>query len=187
MDLTIGNLGEPVSHAHLDLAELALQRGDVEAAQAHVDLTDERIADHHTMAWHQRQRVLLMHSRCAYAAGDLGTATRYAEQLESDAERRGSRRYLVLARVQRAIADAAGGKRLDHDAIDGAVQDLGRVAGIDAWLITAELAQQAQSPQWWSSAETFAAALESAAARDPRTDSVILHDHIAREFQRRGR
>jgi DNA-binding SARP family transcriptional activator/tetratricopeptide (TPR) repeat protein len=186
LDLTIENLGEPVSHAHLDLAELALQRGDVRSAQAHVDLTDERIADHHTMAWHQRQRVLLMQSRCAYAAGDLDTATRYAELLEGDAERRGSRRYLVLARVQRAIAEAAAGKSLDHDAVDAAVQDLGRVAGIDAWLLTAELAKQAQSSQWWSSAETFATALESAASRDPRTDRVILHHHITREFQRRG-
>ncbi|MEO5841011.1 MAG: BTAD domain-containing putative transcriptional regulator [Acidimicrobiales bacterium] len=187
LDLTIGTLGEPVSHAHLDLAELALRRGDVQAAQQHVDLTDERIADHHTMAWHQRERVLLMHSRCAYAAGDLDAAAARAERLERDAERRGSRRYLVLARVQRAIVTAAADQPLDHDAVDAAVHELGSVAGVDAWLITAELASQSGIARWWNAAEAFASALETAAARDPRTDAAVLRELIAREFQRRGR
>ncbi|HUP75105.1 MAG TPA: BTAD domain-containing putative transcriptional regulator [Acidimicrobiales bacterium] len=186
LDLTIGTFGEPVSHAHLDLAELALRRGQVEPAQRHVDLTDERIADHHTMAWHQRQRVLLMRSRCAYASGDFDTAMRDAARLESDAEARGSRRYLVLARLQRATAAAAAGQSLDHDAVDAAVDDLGRVAGIDAWLITAELASKTQVARWWTAAERFAAAFEGAAVRDPRTDPIALHDHIAREFRMRG-
>jgi DNA-binding SARP family transcriptional activator/tetratricopeptide (TPR) repeat protein len=186
LDLTIGTLGEPVSHAHLDLAELALRRGDVAAAQQHVDFTDERIADHHTMAWHQRQRVLLMHSRCAYATGDLDTAAARAEQLERDCESRGSRRYLVLARLQTAIVAAAAGRPLDHDAVDAAVQELGRVAGTEAWLITAELASQADAARWWTAAEAFASALMTAAGRDPRTDQASLREHIAREFQRRG-
>jgi ATP/maltotriose-dependent transcriptional regulator MalT len=185
--LAIGAFGEPLSHAHLDLAEVALRRGDLHTAQHHVDLTDERIADHHTMAWHQRQRVMLLQSRCAYAAGDLATALACAEQLETDATARGSRRYLVLARVQRAIAAAAAGMSLDLDAVDAAVQDLGHVAGIDAWLITAELASRADVARWWRSAEAFATVLESAAARDPRSDPLALHEHIARELQRRGR
>jgi tetratricopeptide (TPR) repeat protein len=186
LDLTIGTLGEPVSHAHLDLAELALRRGDVVEAQRHVDFTDERIADNHTMAWHQRQRVSLLQSRCALAAGDVDSAMTFAELLEGDAERRGSRRYLVLARVQRAIAEAAAGKSLDLDAVDAAVQELGKVAGIDAWLVTAELAAQADVARWWTAAEGYAKAFETAAARDPRTDPIILHDRITREFQRRG-
>jgi len=111
---------------------------------------------------------------------------RYVELLEGDAERRGSRRYLVLACVQRAIADAAAGKPLDHDAVDATVQELGQQAGIDAWLLTAELASQAKEARWWTTAEAFAKALETAAARDPRTDPVALHDHITREFRRRG-
>ncbi|MEO8695805.1 MAG: BTAD domain-containing putative transcriptional regulator [Acidimicrobiales bacterium] len=187
LDLTIGTLGEPVSHAHLDLAELALRQGDVRAAQQHVDLTDERIADHHTMAWHQRQRVLLMHSRCAYAVGDLDTAAARAQQLERDAENRGSRRYLVLARLQEAIVAAAAGRALDLDAVDAAVQELGRVAGTEAWLVTAELAAQADVARWWTAAEAFASALVAAAGRDPRGDPVALREHVAREFQRRGR
>jgi DNA-binding SARP family transcriptional activator/tetratricopeptide (TPR) repeat protein len=187
LDLTIGVFGEPVSHAQLDLAELALRRGDVESAQRHVELTDERIAEHHTMAWHQRQRVMLLQSRCAYAVGDLDASLTHAEQLEDDAERRGSRRYLVLARLQRATAAAAAGKTLDHDAVDAAMHDLARVAGIEAWLIAADLASHTDVARWWTSAEAFAVTLERAAARDPRIDTATLHDHIAREFARRGR
>ena len=185
LDLTIGTLGEPVSHAHLDLAELALRRGDLAAATYHVDFTDERVEDNHTMAWHQRQRVMFLRSRCAFAAGDLENAVTYAERLENDAEARGSRRYLVLARVQRATAEAAAGKPLDHEIVDAAVQDLARVAGIDAWLITADLAAHSHVARWWTAAESFAVALEGAAARDPRTDAAMLHDYIAREFERR--
>jgi hypothetical protein len=185
--LTIGTFGEPVSHAHLDLAELALRRGQVEPAQRHVELTDERIADHHTMAWHQRQRVLLMQSRCAYASGEFVTAMHIADRLERDADARGSRRYLVLGRLQHATAAAAAGQSIDHDAVDAAVHDLARVAGIDAWLITAELAARTRVARWWTAAEQFATAFEGAAARDQRTDPIALHDHIAREFQRRGR
>jgi hypothetical protein len=127
-----------------------------------------------------------MHSRCAYATGDLDTAAARAEQLERDCESRGSRRYLVLARLQMAIVAAAAGRPLDHDAVDAAVQELGRVAGTEAWLITAELASQADAARWWTAAEAFASALTTAAARDPRTDQASLRDHIAREFQRRG-
>src|SRR4029079_7287034 len=106
LDLTIGTLGEPVSHARLDLAELAVRRGDLATAAHHIDLTDERIEDNHTMAWHQRQRVMYMRSRLALALDDLDKAIIYAAQLETDAEARGSRRYLVLARVQRAASEA---------------------------------------------------------------------------------
>ncbi|TML15462.1 MAG: hypothetical protein E6G39_06970 [Actinobacteria bacterium] len=187
LDLSIGTLGEPVSHAHLDLAELALRRGDLVSANYHIELTDERLADNHTMAWHQRHRVLLLRSRSASAAGDLDTAAACAERLELDAERRGAGRYLVLARLQGATVAATVGQRLDHEVVDAAVQDLARVAGIDAWLIAADLASQSGVERWWASAEASAVAFERAAARDPRTDVVVLHEHIARELQRRGR
>jgi hypothetical protein len=187
LDLTIGTLGEPVSHAHLDLAELALRRGDLATAQQHVALTDERITDNDTMAWHQRQRVLLMRSRCALAADDLETATACAAQLELDAQWRGSRRYLVLARLQQATIAAAAGISLDHDAVDATVQELARVAGVDAWLLAADLAAHSGVERWWSRAETFAADIERAAVRDRRTDATVLRDHIAQQFQRRRR
>jgi hypothetical protein len=128
-----------------------------------------------------------MRSRCAYASGDFDAALHYADRLERDAQARGSRRYLVLARVQHATATAAVGKSLDHDAVDTAVHDLAHIAGIDAWLITAELASRSRVDRWWTEAERFAAAFEGAAVRDPRTDAVVLRDHLAREFQRRGR
>ena len=187
LDLTIGTLGEPVSHAHLDLAELALRRGDLATAQQHVALTDERITDNDTMAWHQRQRVLFMRSRCALSADDLDTAASCATQLELDAQWRGSRRYLVLARVQQATVTAAAGRTLDLDAVDATVEELARVAGVDAWLLTVDLAARSGSERWWSRAERFAAELERAAVRDARTDATFLHDHIAQQFRvRRG-
>jgi len=164
-----------------------LRRGDLVSANYHIELTDERLADNHTMAWHQRHRVLLLRSRSASAAGDLDTAAACAERLELDAERRGAGRYLVLARLQGATVAATVGQRLDHEAVDAAVTELAHVAGIDAWLIAADLASRSGVERWWASAEAFAAAFERAAARDPRTDVVVLHELIAREFQRRGR
>jgi tetratricopeptide (TPR) repeat protein len=187
LDLTIGTLGEPGAHSHLDLADLALRRGDVTTAMRHVDLVDERVTDDHTMAWHQRQRVLYLRTRCAFALDDLDSAADYAALLEIDAERRGAGRYVVLAQVQRATVAAAAGQALDIEAVDAAVRDLASVAGIDAWLITAELAAHSGIDRWWAAAEEFAAALERVAARDPRTDPSVLHDHIAFEFERRGR
>jgi tetratricopeptide (TPR) repeat protein len=185
LELTVGTLGEPVSHAHLDLAELALRRGDVDDARAHVELTDQRVADHHTMAWHQRQRVLLLRSRCAHAAGDLDAATACAEQLVIDAEQRGSRRYLVLAQLQRATLDAAARRPLDADALAAIVRDLGTVAGVDAWMLTADLAVASGDDRWWRAAEAAAATFAAAAARDPRTDVTALREFITREFTHR--
>ena len=185
LELAIGAFGEPVSHAHLDLADVALRRDDVDTALRHVELTDSRITDHDTMAWHQRQRVLLIYSRCARAAGDLTTATDRARELLSDAEQRGSRRYVVLARAQHATIEATAGRPLDHEAVDAVVHELAQVAGIDAWMIVAELAAASRVERWWQAAESAAAELVRAAARDPRNDVPALRDHIARELARR--
>jgi ATP/maltotriose-dependent transcriptional regulator MalT len=181
----VGTFGEPVSHAHLDLAELALRRGALDDAQAHVKFTDERIADHHTMAWHQRQRVLLMRSRCAHAAGDFDTAMSYAEQSLHDAERRGTRRYLVLADVQRATTAAAMGHPLDQAVVATTLAELSKVAGLEAWLLIADLAACARDDRWWSAAESAAVTFAVAAARDSRTDGTALREFITGELSRR--
>jgi tetratricopeptide (TPR) repeat protein len=185
LELTIGTFGEPVSHAHLDLAELALRRGDVDDARAHVELTDQRVADHHTMSWHQRQRVWLMRSRCALAAGDLDTAVAYADHVVADAEQRGARRYLVLAQLQQATLTAALRRPLDSDAVAATVRDLGTVAGVDAWMLIADLAVASGDERWWRAAEAAAETFAAAAARDPRTDVTALREFITREFTRR--
>jgi hypothetical protein len=102
-------------------------------------------------------------ARFALLTGDLAGAQEKAQRAIADADRRGTARYGLFARVVSARAAAAAGEALDHEALDAALFALERCGGLEAWLVTAELAATTGVDRWWRDAERRAGALVSVA------------------------
>lgn len=157
------------SAAALDLLEGRLLAGDLDGAAAAIDRA--RIIDRFngTMAWHHRQRFGVQRARFAQATGDPERAVEVARAVVDDAVARGTRRYELLARAVLGDADV--------------LTALERVAGMEVWRVTAELAARTGADQLWRDAERRAGALVAAAG--PHAES--LRAWIARRFSALGR
>jgi hypothetical protein len=128
-------------HAVLDLASLRIDAGDDAGAAAwleQVAIPDDDTAG--TMVWHQRQRVALLRSRLALRAGDPERADHLARSVAEDSARRGSARAGAQAGVLQLLARAAQGHPPSDAEIDTTLAALDRVAGLEAWRSTAQLA-----------------------------------------------
>nr|MBA3655006.1 hypothetical protein [Actinomycetota bacterium] len=127
----------------LDLLEGRLLTGDVEGAMGAVERARVVESFNGSMAWHHRQRFLTQQARLAVLQGEPSedlTAT-----VIGDAVARGSLRYELLAR-------AVGGE------VD-VLPRLERVAGMEAWWMTAELAARRDDDALWRDADRRAEAL----------------------------
>jgi DNA-binding SARP family transcriptional activator len=112
-----------------------------------------------TMAWHHRQRYWVQCARFALATHDLDTAGERAEQTIADADERGADRYGLFARVIAARVAVARGEPIDHEAMDAVLVGLERCGGLEAWLVTAQLAAATGVDRWWRDADRRAGAL----------------------------
>ncbi|HVM52699.1 MAG TPA: BTAD domain-containing putative transcriptional regulator [Acidimicrobiales bacterium] len=155
--------------AALDLLDGRLQRGDLAGAEAAVERARVVEPFAGTMAWHQRQRYLVLQARFALATGDRDRAVELATTAADDAAARGTARYALLARAVQG----------EPDAVDG----LDRVAGLEAWWVTAELAARTGDDGLWRDAERRAGALVAAAG--PHADT--LRSWVATRFSALGR
>jgi tetratricopeptide (TPR) repeat protein len=143
----------------LDLLDGRLLAGDVDGAAVALERAAPVETLHGTMAWHHRQRYWVQCARLALVTGDLDAARERAQQAIADAEQRGSDRYGFFARVIAARVAVSLGEPLDHDAIDAVLSGLDRCGGLEAWLVTAELAAATDVDRWWRDAERRAGAL----------------------------
>jgi DNA-binding SARP family transcriptional activator len=146
---------EPRYAGALDVVEGHMLRGDLDhAAAALADVADvEQFTG--SMAWHQRQRYWLQHARLLLAGSPGATsdeAASLAARVADDARSRGSRRYELLAGLALARATASA----NHDAINAALRELDAAAGLEAWWITAELAEWFDVDRWHHDAVTRA-------------------------------
>lgn len=131
--------------AALDLLEGHLLRGDLEGAASAMERARVVETFLGTMAWHQRERFTVQQARLALAAGERERAVELAAAARADAAERGAGRYEVLAGVLTGDLQA--------------VAALDRVAGIEAWWLTAELAARTGDDRLWREAERRAGAL----------------------------
>jgi DNA-binding SARP family transcriptional activator len=149
-------LAEPHYVARLDLVETLLAAGDVGAASSELDTAAAGIGEWNgTMAWRARHRLGLLTARRDLASGDADAAAARAAAVAEQAGSVGNARHAALARalVARARRDVPPAD------VEAALADLERCAGLEAWLVTAELAAAYGVERWWADAERRAATL----------------------------
>jgi DNA-binding SARP family transcriptional activator len=149
--------------AMLDVIEARLMVDDLEGAAAAIEGAAPVEGLHGTMAWHHRQRFWTQQARFALMVGDIDRARDLAERVVADAERRGSRRYLAFGTIVAARVAVASGAPLDHDQLNGVLTELEQCGGLEAWLVTAELAAATGVDRWWRDAERRAGSLVAVA------------------------
>jgi hypothetical protein len=167
----------------LDLLDGRLLAGDLDGAASALERAAQVETLHGTMAWHHRQRYWVQSARFALATGDLQTAAEKAQQAITDAEQRGSDRYRLFGTIVAARVAVASGEWLDHDALNAALVALESCGGLEAWLVTAELAADTGLDRWWRDAERRAGALVSVSGEHAEP----LRGWIGERFARLGR
>jgi len=155
-------MAEPMAHAHLDLASAALLDGDLDGATAEVAAA-QLVGRTHALAWRHLLRARLYEAEIALARGDAAVAAEAAGEVEAEARRIGTARYVALAGVLRATALAQVGEPVDPASVDRLLAELPRVAGLEAWRVTAQLAAAAGSDRWWDVADARVAELVACA------------------------
>lgn len=155
--------------AALDLVEGRLLAEDLDGAAAAIDRA--RIVDGFkgSMGWHHRQRFGVQQARFAQATSDPARAAELATAVVEDARARGALRYELLARAVVGDVDA--------------LVPLERVAGMEAWRVTAEIAARTGVDELWRDAERRAGALVVAAGADAES----LRTWVAKQFRSLGR
>lgn len=139
------NLAEPMTHALLDLADGRLRAGDPDGAARHLDALGE---DDFLFRWRTQLRAALIRGRWALAVDRPADAVDLFDEVRVAAERLDLARYLVQARLWGALARHRGGERLPARALSGDIQALESVAPLEAWWLTAELAETWQVDRW---------------------------------------
>jgi len=156
-DRSFGAIGmtEPVADALLGLADGRLRAGELAAARELLDRARLETATPHPFAWRHLLRGTLLAGRCALAEGDRDAAAAAARQVLAEADRLDLPRYRTLARL---LGAEAGGMSADDAQPD--VVALDRFAPLEAWWLTAELAEVLDVPAWRELAATRRARLD---------------------------
>jgi tetratricopeptide (TPR) repeat protein len=171
-----GRFIEPLSHAHLDLAAGALAAGRIDETVEHLDAVDAVQHLPHSLRWRHRLRARLLRARVAMSDGAWDVAEAEASGAVEAATELHAVRQLALAEVLVAEIRFRRGDAVDHAAVEGVLERLPRLAGLEAWWITADLADAANVDAWRTMAQRRAvdlasragphrAAVEAAAAR----------------------
>jgi DNA-binding SARP family transcriptional activator len=146
---------EPRAHATLDLAQLSLDAGDEAGAAAWLERAEvPEDDDAGTMVWAQRHRAGLLAARLCWRTGDAGGTEAAARGVLDDARRRGGARHAAQAELLVLLARVRQGEAVSHERIERTLGALDRMAGLEGWRATAEVA-----------AATRASALRQAAQR----------------------
>ena len=107
----------------------------------------------HAFGWRHQLRARLLRARLALAAGQPETAEEIASSLVADTATLGTVRYEIQARLlaaQAVAAQVAGRARslCDLDELAALLDRLPQVAGLEAWWLTAEVADAFDVDQW---------------------------------------
>ena len=156
-------LAEPLAHGLLDLAAGRLMAGDTDAA---VRLLEEaRLLEdqEHAFRWRHQLRRRLLEARHDLLTSDLEAAAAGAACLADDAAALGVPRHELQARLVGTMARHRAGLPCDREDVDVWLRGLDRVAGMEAWWLTAEVAECFGEARWKALAVQRASDLASAA------------------------
>jgi DNA-binding SARP family transcriptional activator/tetratricopeptide (TPR) repeat protein len=170
-------LAEPLANALLDLASGRLLAGDLDAAGRLLTEAGPLADVEHAFRWRHELRGRLLRARLDLALGEAELAIVGAESLATDAAALGTPRYEVQARLAGAMAAHRIGGAVDHDEVARLLMRLDDLAGLEAWRITAEVAQEFGVGEW--------ATLAGRRAGELRTRAGGYADALGREADRR--
>jgi len=145
------DLSEPLANGLLDLAAGRLLAGDYDGARGWLEDADPLSKVEHAFRWRHQLRWRLLKARLDLADGHTESAWAGAEALVADTVALGAGRCEVQARLVAAAAAArsAGDVAPPNRAeVQRLLERLGRVAGIESWWITADVAQALGVAAW---------------------------------------
>ena len=157
----LGALIEPLSHAHLDLATGALGRAEVDDALAHLDAVDAIQHLPHSLRWRHRLRSRLLRTRIAMAGEAWDDAEAEAAGAIEMATGLSATRQLLLAQLLVAEVRLRRRDPVDLAAVETLLDRLPSSAGLEAWRVTADIADAADLDGWRALAQRRAADLAS--------------------------
>jgi DNA-binding SARP family transcriptional activator/tetratricopeptide (TPR) repeat protein len=129
------------AQCHLDVADCLLRTADLGAAETRLEIArEESEARRFNNKWRFDQRLGLTQARLALAEHDADAALAAVQPVIASATDRGDRRYAVLGRLIRAIAESGRGAPPDVAAVEHDLDRLAHVAVIEGWWIAADLA-----------------------------------------------
>ena len=156
-------LAEPLAHGLLDLAAGRLMAGDTDGAARHLDEARALEDQEHAYRWRHTLRRRLLQTRHDLLSGDLESALAGAARLAEDAAAIGVPRHERQARLLGAMARQGAGLAADPDEVDTLLRGLDRVAGLESWWLTAEVARCFGEARWMKLAARRASELGTAA------------------------
>ena len=131
-----------------DLAEDALDRGDVDRAARRVDEAESSLVGDLVFGWRLKMRLRLLQGRVALARGDGESALMFASVLAQRAEALGVPRYASVARLLAHRASAALGRPVDLTQVAADLDAVDRSVAIESWWWTATAAADLHVPAW---------------------------------------
>ncbi|MCA1844508.1 MAG: AAA family ATPase [Actinobacteria bacterium] len=153
-----GGHQEALAHALLDLADAHLLRGDLDGAAALLDRARSQPPGF-VNQWRSDLRARLLGARLALALGAAEDAWAGAEGVRNDARALEAPRYVALARLLQARSRPPAGEPDDLEEVDRVLGEIGALAGLEAWWLTAELAADLGVDQWSATADRRLGAL----------------------------
>jgi tetratricopeptide (TPR) repeat protein len=147
-------LAEPLAHGLLDLAAGRLMVADFTATselltQAHLLEQEE-----HAFKWRHRLRRRLLETRLQLDCGQVEAALTGALALADDASTLGATRHALQARLLHAVAVHRLGQPADFLQVEALLGALPRLAGLESWWLTAEVATEFGVAEWRALAGT---------------------------------
>jgi hypothetical protein len=155
---TAVDMYEPMSHAHLDLAAGAILRGDFDAARRSIE-SARACGDRHALVWRHRMRADLYAAQMALATGHAENALTMGEAVVAAGSAMGVARYHTMGQLLVAHARGVLGLPVDLERLEAVLESLGRLAGLEAWRLTANAADAFNVNRWWDLAERRVGAL----------------------------
>jgi DNA-binding SARP family transcriptional activator/tetratricopeptide (TPR) repeat protein len=152
-------MAEPRANGLLDLASGRLMQGDLDGVRTSLAQVEELTDVDHAFRWRHQLRARLLRARLELAGGEREAAAAHAHALAGAAVGLGLPRYEMQARLVGAVAEHQAGRMVDVEQVDVMLQRLGTLAGLEAWWITAELAQAFAVKRWDELARVRVAAL----------------------------
>jgi hypothetical protein len=177
------SMNEMYYAGRLDLIEGRILAHDLDNTGKAIEDAADAMGWNGGHAWHHHQRFLALSALHALATGEPDRASVLASGVIADCSDRQTSRYSLFARVTVARAELAVGHPIDHDDLDGVLTELEQCAGLEAWRVTAELAEVSGVDRWWRDAERRAEALVVRAGVHEGT----LRSYVARTFTSLGR
>jgi hypothetical protein len=147
-------LAEPLAHGLLDLAAGRLMVADTAGASELLAQAEHLEQQEHAFKWRHRLRRRLLENRLQLDSEQSETALAGALALAEDAAALGATRHALQARLLHAVAAHRLGQPPDPRQIETLLSALPRLAGLESWWLTAEMATEFDVAEWRALART---------------------------------